>query len=205
MGEVITMDELYTCAVNFKKLLNSEYRFKVAKNSQILDIVLDFSVEDFHHLVGFKYLKELDIPRNKKLAFNSVLIKKITYDFVSTSKFFFNVENSYADIKSRIHCFQAVEEYLDTKNIIFKYVRDKNKYSHIDADFLIQSSLNHNTVYIFLKKRNPMDENSKYVMCSFFKKDLVIYYGDSVFWKYKEKYDKENMISIVLWDSLELK
>ena len=164
------MDKLYTCAVNFSKLFNNEYRFEVAKKTDIIAITLDFKEEDFHHLIGFKYLKDLDIPKKKKIAFTKVMDKKITYDFISSSKKFKNIKDSYADVESRVHCFQAIEEYLDTKNIIFKYIQNKNKYSSIRADFLIESTFNHETVYIFLTKRDEFDRNSNYVMCSFSKK-----------------------------------
>lgn len=196
------MDELYTSAVNFGKLIKNEYRFKVKKNTELIEIVLHFKEEDFHHLVGMQYLTDIRIPKNKEIAFSKILDKDITYDYVSSSKLFENIKDCYADVKSRIHCFQAIEEYLDTKNLIFKYIKDKNKYSKIKADFMIESCINHDTVYIFIKKRNEKDENSKYVLCSFFKKGKVTYCGDRVFWKYKEKYDVETKTSIILLDNL---
>ncbi|WP_455718015.1 PBECR4 domain-containing protein [Anaerosporobacter sp.] len=131
------MDKLYNCVLVYKNLLDIEYIFNVSKHNERIHIKVDFEKEDFYHLIGYQYLSDLDIPSNKVKAYNDTIKKKITYDFVSKSVNFNKIEDSYADVESRIDCFQLVEEYLDTRNLIVKYVKNKNKYSKIDADFMI--------------------------------------------------------------------
>ena len=43
---------------------------------------------------------------------------------------------------------------MDNKNLICKYVKYMNQYSSIDADYMIKSTIEHRTAYIFLKGEN---------------------------------------------------
>lgn len=79
-------------------------------------------------------------------------------------------------VEERIKAFQKVELLLDNKNIIFKYIKNKNKYSQIDADYLIEVKISDKTYYIFLRKRK---NGITYKLCSFFEKQSE-YYGEKI-------------------------
>ena len=63
-GEV--MDNISLALNNFKELMNCNYDFIIVCNKQKSDIKLTFESKDFYHLVGFQYLKDIDIPKKWK-------------------------------------------------------------------------------------------------------------------------------------------
>ena len=101
-------------------------------------------------------------------------------------------------VEERIKAFQKVELLLDNKNIIFKYIQNKNKYSKIDADYLIEVKISDKTYYIFLRKRK---NGVTYKLCSFFEKQSE-YYGEKTYWLYKEKIDTITKDRKIIFDCL---
>lgn len=49
----------------------------------------------------------------------------ITDELVAKSTFYLKVEENYVVVKERIIDFQCVEECLDSKSIVFKYIKNK--------------------------------------------------------------------------------
>ena len=98
----------------------------------------------------------------------------------------------------RIADFKYIEECIDSKSIVVKYIKGKNAYSMIDADFLITVDLNGDTYYIFIRKRR---NEETYKLCSFFKK-VQDCRGDKAYWLYKEKFNTDTGSSTVLYDRL---
>ena len=102
-----------------------------------------------------QYVREIDIPRNRKKTLDDIVIKhKITDDILMKSSSYRNPLPD-KDIKSRIDLLRFLEEYIDTDNIIriFNTRNSANLSSQIDADYIIESQLkgDPNVVYIFLK------------------------------------------------------
>ena len=93
-----------------------------------------------------------------------------------------------------------MEQFLDSKNLICKYVRFRNIYSNIDADYLIKSAVNHMTAYIFLKKRDK--RSNDYCICSFFIEPKSEYNGINVYWLYKSKIDLGSGSENILYNRL---
>ena len=56
-------DILYRAAEVWKELTEYHYVFTYGYKSELHEIKLTFSLEDFPHLAGFHYLKELALPR----------------------------------------------------------------------------------------------------------------------------------------------
>lgn len=193
------MDKIYECAAKFIILENYTYRFVVSQNRKTKELLLNFTDSDFFHLAGLHYLTDISLPQNRHETLKNIIEKKKISDaLLHKSRFYINPKPD-KDIKSRIEELRFLEEYLDTNNIIRIYNTQNNKYlqSFIKADYLIESqfkNLNH-IVYIFLKTRN---ENPSHLrVSSFFKKDIITYGGDKLYWMLKEKIDSSGNSSIL--------
>lgn len=183
----------------FRKLLDYQYHFTVSYSKKMFDILLVFDERDFHHLAGLQYLSDIDIPKSAKQLFRKIDSGKINDNILSTSVNYLKVNDSYANVKDRIHGLQYLCEYIESNNIIFKYVKNMNRYSSIEADFMIKSIVNHKAAYIFIRKRSKSDT---YCICSFFVNPGVEYKGIRPYWLYKSKINLLNNTEKIFIDKL---
>ncbi len=198
------MDEVYQSAKAFQHMFDIVYNIKISYKKKLLTFQLDFRKKDFFHLVGFQYLKDLDLGRNPEIIFDKIMDEKITDELLAKSQYYLKVQDNYVVVKDRLRDFKYIEECLDDKSILFKYIKAKNPFSNIKADFMFEVSLNHlidgnptiNTYYVFFGKRNN-EENFRLV--SFFKQNQK-YNGDKAYWLYKEKIDNLNDTNTILYE-----
>lgn len=126
------MDKLQECAIVFEKLLNTEYNIIIRRKNKNQNIHLTFDKEHFYHLVGLHKL--IDYPniktQSKIKVFNRILKGTLSYEFISNSIYF-------QDIKQRINCFSNIESLLDSNQLIFKYNTHTNRFSVIQAEYLL--------------------------------------------------------------------
>ena len=134
---------------------------------------------------------DIDIPKTPRLLFDKIKSEKISDAYLKQSVFYFKIEESYAKVKDKISGLRFLEQFLESKNLICKYIKYRNIYSKIDADYLIKSTVNHIMAYLFLKKRNR--RNNDYCICSFFVEPESEYKGINVYWLYKSKIDLDNL------------
>lgn len=193
------MSNLHKSAEVFYNMLNKKYIMKLSHKKNIIEIILDFKMEDYFHLVGLQYLTDIRFNKSYRQVFRQVLNGEITDDFLRKSAFYRQVENNYVIVEERIKAFQKIELLLDSESIIFKYIKNYNKYSKIDADYLIEVKISDKTYYIFLRKRK---NSVTYKLCSFFEKQSE-YYGEKAYWLYKEKIDTITKDRKILFDCLE--
>lgn len=183
----------------FTKLLDFQYSFTIAYQKQIHNIVLNFNKKDFFHSAGFQYLKDIDIPKTPDHLFAKIRNGEINDKYLESSEFYKKVKDSYANVKSRIWGLQFIEEYLENRNLVCRYIKNKNIYSTIDADYLIKSTVYHKTAYIFLKRRKNRNE---YCICSFFVEPKTDYNGIKAYWLFKAKINLITKEERVLYNRL---
>lgn len=76
-------DILYRAAEVWKELTEYHYVFTYGYKGELHKIKLTFSPEDFPHLAGFHYLKDIALPRySPRKTVDMILSGKITYDKV---------------------------------------------------------------------------------------------------------------------------
>ena len=76
-------DILYRAAEVWKELTEYHYVFTYGYKGELNEIKLTFSPEDFPHLAGFHYLKDIALPRySPRKTVDMILSGKITYDKV---------------------------------------------------------------------------------------------------------------------------
>ena len=70
-----------------------------------------------------------DFARNKKEIFKKILNKQIRIEDIKKSRF-------YKDIEGRVTALSLLPFLLDSNETIFKYNKERNCFSLIDADYL---------------------------------------------------------------------
>ncbi|MCH5281333.1 MAG: hypothetical protein J1E61_07660 [Lachnospiraceae bacterium] len=183
----------------FQHMTEYKYKFVISHKKVKYEIELNFHDKDFFHIAGLQHLKDIDIPRNPKMLYEKIENGKIDDTYLSKSTNYTKVRDSYANIKSRIYGVKFLEEFLDSKNLICQYVKYKNRYSNIKADYFIKSVVHQITAYIFLKKRTG---EKGYCICSFFIEPKNTYEGINVYWLYKSKIRLIDNYEEVLYDRL---
>lgn len=178
------MGDIQDALGTFQKMMDYKYKFVVSHKKTAYDFELNFGEKDFLHMAGLHYLIDIDIPNTPQKLFEKIKNEKITDKYLGASVNYTQVQDSYANVQSRIQGLKYLDRYLDDKNLICKYVKYMNPYSSIDADYMIKSTIEHRTAYIFLKKRR---HGEGYCICSFFIEPQREYKGIGVYWLYKSK------------------
>ncbi len=193
-------DIIFESAKNFQELKQYEYRFVVSRKRKTQQLKLDFRDSDFYHIVGLQYLKDIEIPRNRKTILKEILDKKTIQDETIKKSRFYNNSLLNCNVQSRIDASRFLSTYLEINNLIFIYSLSGRPYihSHINADYIIESRLPNSltTVYILLKQRK---EDEYYSIVSFFPKGNISYGGDALYWMLKEKRNKATNTVITLY------
>lgn len=111
-----------------------------------MDIDLRFDRGHFHHLAGFQYLRDIDFIRTaeREAVFLAVLEERITMALLEKSP-------NFQKISPRLTVLNNLENYLDSDQLIFRYLEEKS-FSKIKADYLLENHLNDSVSYLFIAK-----------------------------------------------------
>lgn len=178
------MDSIKFALNKFSEMTNYKYLFQIAYKKQIYELTLSFDLKDFSHMAGLHYLKDIDIPKNASKLCPKIEDGSINDEYLRKSKKYNASSDNVKDIESRIFNIRYIEQFLDSRNLVFNYLSSLNRRSVIEADYLIKSTYNNVTAYIFIRKRR---ENSEYCICSFFVDPPMSYIGEKAYWWYKAK------------------
>lgn len=188
------MDKLKLCAINFNNLLNIEYKIIIGRKNKSEEINLKFSKVDFHHLIGIGKLKSLySANENREKVFKKIIADKLKYTDLIKDERFINIQNRFEPLSN-------LEKLIDNNELIFKYNKSINKFSSIQAKYLLVSTFNNNDIYIFL----DTNKENKYFCKSFFPKDKKDYSERQPKYKllYKEKINKITNEKFIQYDIL---
>lgn len=157
---------LYQAAILWNKLTEYRYIFTYGYKKQLYTINLTFSMEDFPHLAGFQYLKDLTLPRyNTKKIVEQILKQKISYEQIIKGMQYETM------VKPRLEALVRLEHILNNDFLLFSYMPDKYPFTTtIQADYLISGHLDViNFVFIIQTTPNG-DAKCDYLCCSAFTK-----------------------------------
>lgn len=148
-GKEDDMDLLLQCAQNFKRLIPYQYHMVVGRKGKTLDFTVSFDMADFHHLAGLHKLRDNVRFQTGKRSdiMREILEGRLTLSTAKQSAFFHEME-------SRLSPLAALEHFLDSNEIIFRYNFKANIFSAIQADYLLQNDFNGTPVYLFLAQRS---------------------------------------------------
>ena len=123
------MDKIQECATAFEKLLDTQYHIIIGRKGKSVDLTIEFSSIDFHHLMGLGKLKDLRLStENRSKVFSRILNGSITDNFLNQSRYI-------SQIQDRFEPLAAIEQILDANSLIFRYNEKQNCFSLIEADF----------------------------------------------------------------------
>lgn len=190
------MDKLFESASAFNRLLDFEYRFIIGRKGKTSELKIGFCEKEFHHIIGLQYLTDIpNVKRNRTHIFDEILKGNITYEKICKSVFINKIDE-------RILMSLYLEQLFDSNELIFKYNEKSNSFSLIQAEYLLQSSLNGQEIYIFIDKRT--EDNNQYFCRSFFPKSNKDYSKNQTKYTllYKEKINIKTGESIVQYDRI---
>lgn len=161
---------LYRAAIIWKSISRYRYSFTYGFRMKLHTLNLSFSAEDFPHLAGFQYLKDLTLPR-----FTPGKTVEKVLDGTITQKMIEKGIQYETMVKPRLMALAALDSILDQPFILYSYMPQMYPfYAAIKADYLIASHIN-NISYVFLIKNGTVDVACEYICCSTFVKDYRNY------------------------------
>lgn len=157
---------LYQAASVWKNLIEYRYVFTYGYKKQLYTINLTFSVEDFTHLAGFQYLKDLSLPRySPNKTIERILDKTVKYEQIIKGVQYEEM------VRPRLEALVHLEDILNNEFLLFSYVPHLYPFTTtIKADYLISSHLNFNN-FVFIIQSTPTGiAKCDYLCCSAFTK-----------------------------------
>lgn len=158
-------DILYQAASVWNKLTEYNYLLTYGCKNKLYEINLTFSPEDFPHLAGFQYLKDIVLPRySPQKTVSRILDGTIRAEQIQKGVQYEKM------IVPRLETLIQMKNTLDNDFKLFSYMpRMYPFYTHIKADYLI-SHHSDTTCFVFIIHANT-DSSAKcnYLCCSAFK------------------------------------
>lgn len=157
---------LYQAAAVWKKLTEYRYVFTYGYKKQLYTINLTFTMEDFPHLAGFQYLKDLTLPKYypRKIV-NQILNHKILYEQIIKGAQYEEM------VKPRLKALIHLEDILNNEFLLFSYMPKMYPFTTtIKADYLISSHLNTTSFVFIIQTTSNGDAKCDYLCCSAFTK-----------------------------------
>lgn len=141
------MDKLKGAAQFYNdNLINRKFRLKAGKNKQEIEFDIVFAASNFKHLIGLNKLTDLPIISESSSAvnFRQILNNELTYDYISQSKYF-------SEVEQRIEHFADLYKALNGKDLMLK--SQHGSFNTIIADFMLTNK-DDNYGYAHLFMRN---------------------------------------------------
>lgn len=157
---------LFKAASAWVSLSRYRYSFTYGFRMKLYDLHLSFYPNDFPHLAGFQYLKDLNLPRyTPSKIIQKILEGTITQEQIEKGQQYEKL------VKPRLLAITELENMLDNNFTLYSYMPRFYSFStSIKADYLIASQID--TIrYIFLIRENKEKPISSYIACSIFTKD----------------------------------
>ena len=158
-------DILYQAASVWNGLSNYKYLFTYGYKNKLYEINLIFSPEEFPHLVGFQYLKDITLPRyNPGKIVARILDGTIKLEQMQKAAEYEEM------IVPRLEALVRMKDTLDNDFKLFSYMPHMYPfYTQIKANYLI-SSYSDVTSFVFIIQYNTGGAaKCDYLCCSAFK------------------------------------
>jgi hypothetical protein len=160
------MNLLRQSAQVWKELTEYRYLLTYGYKQKLYPINLSFSLEDYPHLAGFQYMKDISLPNyaSSKIV-NRILEDKITFEKVQGSAKYENM------IKPRLEALSHLKDSLDKEFTLYSYVPHLYPFiTSIKADYLISSHIGIDS-FVFIIQVSPKGESKcDFLCCSTFEK-----------------------------------
>lgn len=160
------MDILQQSALAWKELTEYRYQFVYGYKKNLYPINLTFSFEDYPHLAGFQYLKDISIPNytSAKIIVR-ILEGKITFEQIQKAAQYEEM------VKPRLEALIHLKNSLDNDFNLYSFMPQMYPFiTNIKANYLITSHIVIDS-YVFIIHTTPKGTaKCDFLCCSAFAK-----------------------------------
>jgi hypothetical protein len=160
------MNILQQSAYAWRNLSEYQYLLTYGYKKQLYTINLTFSPEDYPHLAGFQYMKDISLPKyTPAKIIDKILDNKISFDTIQKS---INYEGM---IKPRLEALINLKNSIDNEFTLYSYMPCMYPFiTGIKADYLIASHIELDS-FIFIIQNTPHGKSKcDFLCCSAFAK-----------------------------------
>lgn len=161
----LLMNLLQQSALAWKELTEYQYLFTYGYKKKLYLIKITFSLEDYPHLAGFQYMKDIALPNYSTAKITDrILQNKIPFEMIKKA-------SQYEEmIKPRLEAIIHLKSSLDNDFTLYSYMPRMYPFvTNIKADYLIASHINIGS-FIFIIRSTPQNESKcDFLCCSIFK------------------------------------
>lgn len=158
------MNLLQQSALAWKEITEYRYLFTYGYKKKLYPINLTFSLEDYPHLAGFQYMKDISLPNytSAKIV-DRILEGKIPFEKVQKAAQYEEM------IRPRLEALVHLKNSLDNEFTLYSYMPRMYPFiTNIKADYLIASHINIDS-FIFIIRSTPQGEaKCDFLCCSIF-------------------------------------
>ena len=160
------MNLLKQSALAWKEITEYRYLLTYGYKKNLYPINLTFSPEDYPHLAGFQYMKDISLPNftSAKIV-DRILDDKITFEKIQEAAQYEEM------IKPRLEALIHLKTSLDNNFTLYSYLPRMYPFvTGIKADYLISSHFEINS-FVFIIQATPQgDAKCDFLCCSIFAK-----------------------------------
>ncbi len=165
------MNLLIQSATAWKTILEYRYTFTYGYKQKLYPITLNFLSENFPHLAGFQYMKDISLPNYSSAKIvNRIIEGKINFEKVKCAAQYESM------IEPRLQALTHLKDSLDNEFKLFSFMpRMYPFFTNIKADYLISS---HHAIdnYVFIIQFSPDGISTcDFLCCSTFEKGIRNY------------------------------
>ena len=160
-----TNDIFYQAASVWNELTDYKYVFTYGYKNKLYTINLTFLSEDFPHLAGFQYLKDLSLPKyNRKKIISQILDGTIKLEQIKKAAQYNEM------VVPRLEALVRIKDTLDNEFMLFSYMpRMYPFYTQIKADYLITSRSDIKSFVFIIQSNADGSAKCDFSCCSTFK------------------------------------
>lgn len=156
-------------AIAWHDMCDVTYILDVARNGKMNRIELTFLTEDFPHLAGMQYAKDVDFGIRPAEYYGELLIPVLLSGGMDDTKM--EKSRNWERISGRLNAIAHLQETLDGGFIIASFDKEKVRgYSQLNARYVIKSLISNALYFVFLDERS-----GRYYCKSAFRKENVDY------------------------------
>ena len=160
------MNLLHQSAKAWKEIIEYRYLFTYGYKKQLYLINLTFSLEDYPHLAGFQYMKDISLPNySSSKIVDRILEGKILFETVQKATQYNKM------IKPRLEALIHLKESLDNEFNLYSYMPKMYPFiTNIKADYLISSHFSIDNFIFIIKASSQGEAKCDFLCCSIFEK-----------------------------------
>ncbi len=158
------MDTLQQSAFAWKKLTEYRYQLVYGYKKALYPINLTFSYEDYPHLAGFQYLKDISLPNyTSAKVVNRILEGKISFKQIQRAAQYEEM------VKPRLEALICLKNSLDNDFNLYSFMPQMYPFiTNIKADYLIASHIVTDSYVFIIHTTSNGDAKCDFLCCSAF-------------------------------------